>query len=233
MLLSRRDASARNTALIFAVSVIAPTFLGMCLVDAQVDGQAELIGGTELVPADSGGALLCLAAGATPAPTCRVLDSEVLPRGVVVESGCEADGEAGALCRLGCSEGFEISDAADGRCALDASGATAAYEGQAATCRPEMNLDGTMAESYCRLEESEAVRSCCDLGGAPAGTCGTDRPPQSCDLECVEIWLPLVEIGALDGASPTFFFDFLHGALLCNAVLGLCFLGLSPIPTTG
>ena len=89
MLLSRRDASARNTALIFAVSVIAPTFLGMCLVDAQVDGQAELIGGTELVPADSGGALLCLAAGATPAPTCRVLDSEGLPRGVVVESGCE------------------------------------------------------------------------------------------------------------------------------------------------
>ena len=128
MLLSRRDASARNTALIFAVSVIAPTFLGMCLVDAQVDGQAELIGGTELVPADSGGALLCLAAGATPAPTCRVLDSEVLPRGVVVESGCEADGEAGALCRLGCSEGFEISDAADGRCAPGAS----AYEGQAA-----------------------------------------------------------------------------------------------------
>ena len=101
---------------------------------------------------------------------------------------------AGALCRLGCSEGFEISDAADGRCALDASGATAAYEGQAATCRPEMNLDGTMAESYCRLEESEAVRSCCDLGGAPAGTCGTDRPPQSCDMECVELWLPLVEI---------------------------------------
>ena len=69
-----------------------------------------------------------------------------------------------------------------------------AYEGQAATCRPEMNLDGTMAESYCRLEESEAVRSCCDLGGAPAGTCGTDRPPQSCDMECVELWLPLVEI---------------------------------------
>ena len=57
-----------------------------------------------------------------------------------------------------------------------------------------MNLDGTMAESYCRLEESEAVRSCCDLGGAPAGTCGTDRPPQSCDMECVELWLPLVEI---------------------------------------
>ena len=89
---------------------------------------------------------------------------------------------------------------------------------------PARAVDGTMAESYCRLEESEAVRSCCDLGGAPAGTCGTDRPPQSCDLECVEIWLPLVEIGALDGdTAPTFFGGFLHGALLCNAVLGLCF----------
>jgi hypothetical protein len=156
-----------------------------------------------------------------PSATCLALDSERLERGVVVESGCEGDGQPGALCRLGCSEGFEISNAADGRCTLNESGTTApegtelipadnggallclaaraaaVYEGQAATCRPETNLDGTMAESYCRLEESEAIRSCCDLGGAPAGTCGTNRPPETCHLECVELWLPLVEICGL------------------------------------
>jgi hypothetical protein len=136
---------------------------------------------------------------------CAAPQTATMARGVVVEAGtCEADGVQGSICRLSCSAGFQISDATDGRCILHDELGMAVYEGQAVTCEPQQNADGAMSESYCRLEESEIVRTCCvaaDLERKSDPTfattvdvsCGTSHPPHTCDAACAGIWLPLVE----------------------------------------
>ena len=115
---------------------------------------------------------------------------------MVTEIGtCAPGGALDSICRLGCSEGYEASHIAEGRClprwfAHDEV-AVAEYTGQNVTCTPEMNKDGSMAESWCRMERDEALRSCCASAGSSEPACGPDAPPQACELPCAEVWLPL------------------------------------------
>ena len=74
----------------------------------------------------------------------------------------------GPVCRLGCSDGFEISAAEDGYCTLAEIGSLAVYSDQSVTCPPEMEQNGQMLESYCKMVAT-------------------------CVVECAEIWEPLVE----------------------------------------
>ena len=59
------------------------------------------------------------------------------------------------------AQGYEASGAAEGVCTARwlerEQVAVAEYTGQAVTCEPERNADGTMAESFCRLEQTEAI----------------------------------------------------------------------------
>jgi hypothetical protein len=143
-----------------------------------------------LPPVNGDGAQLCFDV------TCK---APVWPQenGVVVESGCQARGVVGSLCRLGCQEGYKLTEGVDGHCVakLEGSAVVSQYQGQEVTCQPEQNADGTMAESYCRLEEAESILNCCELATSrsPGVACSTDQPPADCSVGCAEVWLPLVE----------------------------------------
>ena len=116
--------------------------------------------------------------------------------GVETELGtCGSGGALDSICRLACSEGFEASHISEGRCLPRwferDEVAVAEYTGQNVTCRPEMNQDGSMAESWCRMERDEALRRCCASAGNSGPSCGPDAPPETCELACAEVWLPL------------------------------------------
>ena len=162
-------------------------FDGRCRKAFNLYGQGDAVA----VLAASGDPQLCFAA------VCRALEVDH-GAGVVVEQGCEADGVPDAVCRLGCSEGYEASASSDGHCVarIDGTGTvTTDYEGQAVSCRPEQNPDGSMAESYCRLEEQQAILNCCELQAKdnPGQPCATAHPPADCSVGCAELWLPIVE----------------------------------------
>ena len=162
-------------------------FDGRCRKAFNLYGQGDAVA----VLAASGDPQLCFAA------VCRALEVDH-GAGVVVEQGCEADGVPDAVCRLGCSEGYEASASSDGHCVarIDSTGTvTTDYEGQAVSCRPEQNPDGSMAESYCRLEEQQAILNCCELQAKdnPGQPCATAQPPADCSVGCAELWLPIVE----------------------------------------
>eukprot|EP01051_Picozoa_sp_SAG22_P027376 SAG22_NODE_9134_length_608_cov_1.011788_2_plen_81_part_01 len=79
-----------------------------------------------------------------------------------MEAGtCAAGGIIGDRCRLGCSLGYEETDATEGTCVARwlerEEVAVAEYVGQSVTCLPARNADGSMAQSYCRMEQAEAV----------------------------------------------------------------------------
>ena len=129
-------------------------------------------------------------------PTPILTEYSSQGKGVVTEIGtCAPGGALDSICRLGCAEGYEASHISEGRClprwfAHDEV-AVAEYTGQNVTCTPEMNQDGSMAESWCRMERDEALRSCCASAGSSEPACGPDAPPLTCELACAEVWLPL------------------------------------------
>jgi hypothetical protein len=111
---------------------------------------------------------------------------------VVVEGTCAAGGALGAVCRLGCTEGFEASGMVDGLCQLSEVGTVAGYSGQAIACTPEEGTDHRMSAAYCRTAASEAVLDCCELSNEEAGTlgstCSVEAPVTQCVVGCAEIW---------------------------------------------
>ena len=109
---------------------------------------------------------------------------------------CVDGGNLGAICRLGCRAGFEMSDAVDGQCELTGNGTTAEYVGQGVVCAPEIDENGHFTEGYCSMASTEAVLDCCE--GLPpdspeAADCGEDNHPGTCSVECAERWQPLKE----------------------------------------
>ena len=161
---------------------------GTCDASCDFCGAAS----TTAPPADEP-LLLCFDL-ACPAPILAEYSSE--GEGVVTEIGtCTPGGALDSICRLGCAEGYEASHISEGRClprwfAHDEV-AVAEYVGQNVTCTPEMNQDGSMAESWCRMERDEALRSCCASAGIAEPACGPAAPPLTCGLACAEVWLPL------------------------------------------
>ena len=94
--------------------------------------------------------------------------------GAVIEAGtCAADGSIGDRCRLGCKIGYDESNVVEGRCEARwlerEEVAVAEYVGQEVTCLPARNPDGSMAESYCRMERAEAILDCCDQEAQQVG----------------------------------------------------------------
>eukprot|EP01052_Picozoa_sp_SAG31_P018582 SAG31_NODE_1321_length_8801_cov_7.086532_1_plen_488_part_10 len=148
-------------------------------------------------------------------------------QGVVPEIGtCEPGGVLDSICSLGCKEGFEAaSGATEGRCtplwyAHDGV-AVAEYVGQSVTCEPERNADGTLGADYCRMERNEALTDCCASMDRPNPNCGADSPPETCSLECAELWLPLSR------DCEQYFADFLQLTSQCEDQAAE-FLGVSP-----
>ena len=92
------------------------------------------------VPARGGSSFLCFPV------TCRA--PSILTKGVVVQAGCTAGGSIGDACRLGCSIGFDETDAVEGTCVSKwlehEEVAVAEYANQAVTCSPARNEDGSM-----------------------------------------------------------------------------------------
>ena len=90
-------------------------------------------------------------------------------------------------------QGYESSAGRDGTCMPrwipDESVALAEYRGQSVTCTPQTNADGTVAQSFCRQGQLEAIRACCR--DTPSCTIGS--VPTNCTLKCAKIWLPLQE----------------------------------------
>lgn len=77
---------------------------------------------------------------------CRA--PSILTKGVVIQAGCEAGGSIGDTCRLGCSIGYEETEAVEGACVVRwlerEEVAVAEYSNQAVTCAPARNMDGSM-----------------------------------------------------------------------------------------
>ena len=69
-------------------------------------------------------------------------------KGVVVQAGCAAGGAIGDTCRLGCSIGYDETEAVEGSCVgrwLEREEvAVGEYADQAVTCSPARNVDGSM-----------------------------------------------------------------------------------------
>jgi hypothetical protein len=114
-------------------------------------------------------------------------------RGAIVLKGCAAGAPLGAVCRLGCTAGFENTADEDGHCTLSGVGTVAAYSGQSVTCAPEREQNGQMSEAYCRMAATEAQLDCCELENADGVVCSADVPPTQCVVACAEIWEPLAE----------------------------------------
>ena len=113
----------------------------------------------------SGALLLCFEL------TCQAPSTQ-LDKGVIAASGCEVGGVLGTACRFGCSTGYDESDVSDGICSArwlaEEQVAVAEYAGQTVTCTPARNADGTLSESFCRMQLAEVVLDCCEMatGGA-------------------------------------------------------------------
>ena len=151
------------------------------------NGGVDISGASFLAPSDSPDALLvCFDATCDAAP---ILEQ----RGAVVLKGCAAGAPLGAVCRLGCTAGFENTADEDGHCALSGVGTVAAYSGQSVACAPEREQNGQMSESYCRMAATEAQLDCCELENADGVVCSADVPPTQCVVACAELWEPLVE----------------------------------------
>ena len=162
---------------------------GTCDVSCNFCGTASA---AIAAPAADEPLLLCFDV-ACPAPILTEYSRE--GEGVVTEIGtCAPGGALDSICRLGCSEGYQATNIIEGRClprwfARDEV-ATAEYVGQNVTCVPEMNHDGSMGESWCRMEKNEALRNCCASAGNAEAACLASGP-QACELACAEVWLPL------------------------------------------
>eukprot|EP01052_Picozoa_sp_SAG31_P009569 SAG31_NODE_505_length_14757_cov_20.172943_14_plen_422_part_00 len=119
--------------------------------------------------------------------------------GKIISAGCDDAGALGTSCRLGCSTGYDESDVSDGSCVArwlsDEQIAVAEYSGQRITCLPARNADGSLSESFCRMQLVEVILDCCDMvqSGNQETACGTQSPPTACSLGCAERWLPLAE----------------------------------------
>ena len=109
---------------------------------------------------------------------------------------CVDGGDLGAICRLGCRAGFEMSDAVDGQCELTGNGTVAEYVGQAVVCEPEKDVNGAFTAAYCSMASTEAVLDCCEslpADSPEAADCGEDNHPGTCSVGCAERWQPLKE----------------------------------------
>eukprot|EP01052_Picozoa_sp_SAG31_P001359 SAG31_NODE_46_length_30980_cov_226.095107_19_plen_430_part_00 len=163
------------------------TFSAFASVCETENSAVDMTGAVFVRPSDSANStLICFDATCGAAP---ILEQ----RGAIVVEGCEAGAPLGAVCRLGCAAGFEISAAEDGHCTLAEVGSLAVYSGQSVTCSPETEANGQMSESYCRMAATEAMLDCCELEGVEGVVCAAGVPPTTCVVECAEIWEPLVE----------------------------------------
>eukprot|EP01051_Picozoa_sp_SAG22_P001958 SAG22_NODE_83_length_21704_cov_58.556584_1_plen_326_part_10 len=163
------------------------TFTAFAAVCETENSAVNMTGAIFIRPSDSqNSTLICFDATCGAAP---ILEQ----RGAIVVEGCEAGAPLGAVCRLGCSAGFEISAAEDGHCSLSEVGSLAVYTGHSVTCSPETEQNGQMSESYCRMAATEAMLDCCELENVEGVVCAADVPPTTCVVECAEIWEPLVE----------------------------------------
>ena len=101
-----------------------------------------------VVAAPEGSNLLCFPV-ACQAPTIRT-------KGVVVQMGCAAGGAIGDTCRLGCSIGYDETEAVEGSCVgrwlEHEEVAVAEYANQAVTCTPARNADGSMVRARFLLK---------------------------------------------------------------------------------
>ena len=91
-------------------------------------------------------------------------------KGVVVQAGCAAGGAIGDTCRLGCSIGYDETEAVEGRCVgrwLEREEvAVGEYADQAVTCSPARNVDGSMVR--CHVRDHIPVASCHSHHTAPS-----------------------------------------------------------------
>ena len=111
-----------------------------------------------LVAAPEGSHLLCFAV-ACHAPSIQT-------KGAVVQEGCAAGGAIGDTCRLGCSTGYDETDAVEGTCVGQwlehEEAAVAEYANQAVTCSPARNADGSMVRTRL-LPNTAALAECLSI----------------------------------------------------------------------
>ena len=87
-------------------------------------------------------------------------------KGVVVQEGCAAGGTIGDTCRLGCSAGYDETEAVEGTCVVQwlelEEVAMAEYANQAVTCSPARNADGSMVRARFLLNAA-ALAECLSI----------------------------------------------------------------------
>ena len=109
-----------------------------------------------LVAAPEGSYLLCFPV------ECHA--PSIQTKGAVVQEGCAAGGAIGDTCRLGCSTGYDETDAVEGTCVVQwlehEEAAVAEYANQAVTCSPARNADGSMVRA-CFLPNAAALIAEC------------------------------------------------------------------------